>query len=128
VSGDRERLVEAMAKVIDEQVRQALRDYGISDETMRGDPELYPSSEMTAETALAAIEAAGHVVERGWQPIETAEPDVKLQLGWWSEGEWVTDIDRAVWSWHRDGVTSYSPHWAATHWRPLPAAPGGAEP
>ena len=55
-------LREAMALVIDGEVRQALRDYGISDEAMRGDPELWSASLLTADAALAAIEATGFAV------------------------------------------------------------------
>ena len=78
-------LREAVARVIDDGVRQALRDYDISDETMRGDPELWGAALLEADAALAAIEAAGFVVKRR-DAIEESEATLEAYVSDFCEG------------------------------------------
>jgi hypothetical protein len=75
--------------------------------------------------ALAAIRAAGWAVVPGWQPIETAPKDTVVLL-------FCPDLDiinrerielgHAVSTFGRE--RGWSSHAWATHWMPLPAAPG----
>lgn len=78
-----------------------------------------------AACAIAAYEAAL------WQPIETAPRDgTKIDL--WFAGAWNERMPGFVWRpgvdfWHNDSThQSYNddPN-IITHWRPLPAGPGG---
>ena len=72
---------------------------------------------------LAALAAAGYVVERGWQPIESAPRD-RCVLLWWpttTNSPVIGRFDSGIWmtDWGRLSV----PHDSPTHWRPLPDPP-----
>lgn len=82
-----------------------------------------------AAAIATALRTAGHVIEQGWQPIETAPQDGTQVL---LIARYPTNV---AWSdqyhswWHTRAVTE-DVHWARwphtfppTHWRPLPAPP-----
>ena len=81
-----------------------------------------------AEADLAALSAAGWVVEQGWQPIETAPRDGTWIWCWHEEKRWKRVGMRCKASgprWYYSG-TGFNAEYAddaPTHWRPLPAAP-----
>ena len=122
--------IEAVALVIDGEVRQALRDYGISDEAMRGDPELWSASLLAAEAALTAADAVAwcddmekapknHVIDVWLGDAEPADvafyctPGTRRSPGWaWEQGKWrpATGLN----------MTTFV---VPTHWRHLPEPP-----
>ena len=75
---------------------------------------------------LAALRAAGFVIEQDWQPIETAPRDCPV-LRWCPENDdspaeahvmqWYEQAD----TWMVYGIGGFEP----THWRPLPTPPEG---
>lgn len=98
-------------------------------ETFReNDPETAMIYETQAGCHLAALSAAGWVVEQGWQPIETAPRDGTWIWCWHKEHRWQRVGMRSATSgprWYYSG-TGFSAQYAddaPTHWRPLPAAP-----
>jgi hypothetical protein len=58
-----------------------------------------------------------------WQPIETAPHEQKVLVGWWYNGEWMSEATMASHGWRRNGISTMSWHGQATHWQPLPAPP-----
>ena len=79
---------------------------------------------MARDRILAAIEAAGYAIEPGWQSVETAPHGEFVLLGWAENDEWKCEVAAARWGWAIAGTGNRSWHGQATHWRPLPAAPG----
>lgn len=64
----------------------------------------------------------------GWRPIETAEHDEEVLLGWWQNTglggkDWITDVGKASYGWRRGSISNMSLHGSATHWQPLPSPP-----
>lgn len=60
-----------------------------------------------------------------WQPIETAPHETLVVLGWFEDGVWKQDLGLA--SAGQRWPTGFSNMWchgSATHWLPLPPAPG----
>jgi hypothetical protein len=81
---------------------------------------------VVADELLAALAAAGFVVEQGWQPIETARTDgtriiawfppcAQLPNGGWHEMQWYD-------GWHHPFFVE------PTHWMPGPQPPAALEP
>lgn len=80
-----------------------------------------------ADAILAALSAAGLVVEQGWQPIETAPRDA-VAGGIW--GPWLRLYRRGVvplsGHWFHDSATrgwwvAAGKPFSPTHWRPIEA-------
>ena len=76
-----------------------------------------------AAFVTAALAAAGYVVERGWQPIESAPRD-RCVLLWWpttTNSPVIGRFDSGIWmtDWGRLSV----PHDSPSHWRRLPDPP-----
>lgn len=83
-----------------------------------------------ADAILAALSAAGLVVEQGWQPIETAPQDQMVLVyspspdpTLWHTS--VCDLSPIICAakWHPEGGWCVCEIREVTHWRPLPAAP-----
>lgn len=71
-----------------------------------------------------ALAAAGYVVERGWQPIETAPKDGTRLLCFAPAAEDRASLVRSDFWWVRERAFAHMrPGQPYTHWRPLPAAP-----
>jgi len=82
------------------------------------------------ETFLSALTAADYVIERGWQPIETAPTMEAIQV----IGGEVTYPVTASWTgrddepWCLDALGNVGQEIdPPTHWRPLPEPPAAAE-
>lgn len=94
----------------------------------QSDPETAAIYQTHAGCVLAALSAAGLVVEQGWQPIETAPRDGTWIWCWHEEKRWKRVGMRCKASgprWYYSG-TGFNAEYAddaPTHWRPLPAAP-----
>jgi hypothetical protein len=81
---------------------------------------------------LMALEAAGYVVEQGWQPIETAPRDGTEVLVYatmpdylqWADPEKQLRAVTRVTAWHPDGGWCVDELREALHWRPLPGGTG----
>lgn len=60
-----------------------------------------------------------------WRPIETAPHETLVVLGWFEDGVWKQDLGLASagqrWP---TGASNMWWHGSATHWLPLPPAPG----
>lgn len=100
-------------------------------ETFReNDPETAMIYETQAGCHLAALSAAGLVVEQGWQPIKTAPKDQMVLVyapspdptRWHTS---VCDLSPIICAakWHPEGGWCVCEIREVTHWRPLPAAP-----
>ena len=79
-----------------------------------------------AAAILAALNAAGFVVEQGWQPIETAPRDGTRVLVYAppvASSEYETARQRVDWWGEPDGWQMMRPRQPYTHWRPLPTPP-----
>jgi hypothetical protein len=79
---------------------------------------------------LAALAAAGHVIEQGWQPIGTAPKDgtqVLVYARVLHPEKWGIYLDPKICaaSYHPDAGWCVCEARDATHWRPLPAPPEG---
>lgn len=86
-----------------------------------------PDARKKADAILAALSAAGLVVEQGWQPIETAPRDA-VAGGIW--GPWLRLYRRGVvplsGHWFHDSATrgwwvAAGKPFSPTHWRPIEA-------
>lgn len=94
-----------------------------------------PDARKKADAILAALSAAGLVVEQGWQPIETAPQDQMVLVyapspdptRWHTS---VCDLSPIICAakWHPEGGWCMCEIREVTHWRPLPAAPQEATP
>ena len=78
-----------------------------------------------AAFVTAALAAAGYVVERGWQPIETAPRTTTARLVWCPERQ---NIHSVTWwaqenNWAIFGGGGRILMETPTHWRPLPDPP-----
>jgi hypothetical protein len=81
-----------------------------------------------ATQAASVVDEAAALVLRpseDWQPIETAPKDHSTVIGYYLKlpERWIRVglgcVFHGEWMWHQDG-----PWGPATHWRPLPPAPG----
>ena len=88
-------------------------------QTLHGkDPEY--DDGVDARAILAALHAAGLVVEQGWQPISTAPRDAMLMTGHNEDTAPIIGYyHRGAWREHNGKGTVIRP----THWRPLPQPP-----
>lgn len=63
-----------------------------------------------------------------WRPIETAPHETLVVLGWFEDGVWKQDLGLASagqrWP---TGASNMWWHGSATHWLPLPPAPGAED-
>lgn len=89
-------------------------------------------TERAVAAYLSALAAAGYVVERGWQPIETAPRDGAPIWAWngeYCQMEWFASDEWSGWL-HCDPLLSDADPDPVqpTHWRPLPAPPAAKEP
>ena len=74
----------------------------------------------SATAIIAALRAAGLVIEQGWQPISTAPRDKMLMTGHTEDSAPIMGYyHRGAWREHNGKGTVIHP----THWRPLPAPP-----
>lgn len=82
-----------------------------------------------ADVALAALRAAGYVVERDWQDISTAPRDGTRIQCYAPAVDDRADVGRVDYWWVRErGFAHMRPTQPYTHWRPLsapPPSPGG---
>ena len=82
----------------------------------------------TTARILAALRAAGYVVERDWQDISTAPRDGTWIWCWHEEKRWRRVGMRSKasgprWYYSSTGVNAQYADDTPTHWRPLPAPP-----
>ena len=80
----------------------------------------------TPRTWDALTEAAACIREMvKWRPIDTAPHETLVVLGWFEDGVWKQDLGLASagqrWP---TGASNMWWHGSATHWLPLPPAPG----
>lgn len=78
--------------------------------------------------SIAQVERENDRLREPWQPIETAPRGATVLLGWHDclGGAWAAEVGMASWGWKTKSVSNISAHGRATHWMPLPAAPGAA--
>lgn len=89
---------------------------------------LSESSNKIRQGIRAALTAALAVAGDGWEPIETAEMNNKVLLGWYdSTGEWNCEVGCASWGWRNAEANNVSRHSHATHCHPLPLPPAPKE-
>lgn len=78
---------------------------------------------LTADEARQIAACIREMVE--WRPIETAPHETLVVLGWFEDGVWKQDLGLASagqrWP---TGASNMWWHGSATHWLPLPPAPG----
>lgn len=81
---------------------------------------------LVADANERRLEAERKLAEaEEWRPIETAPHETLVVLGWFEEGVWKQDLGLASagqrWP---TGASNMWWHGSATHWLPLPPAPG----
>jgi hypothetical protein len=84
--------------------------------------------EGNADAILAALAAAGRVIEQDWQPIATAPKDGTRLLCFAPAAEDRASLVRSDFWWVRERAFAHMrPGQPYTHWRPLPTPPAAAK-